>query len=83
MQTAQLDGETSLKVRATPKHGRLQVCERFAKEEAFFDWNGFVRCEEPSAELDKFSGMLYMREGDRVGIDLGSENVLLRVSLFQ
>ena len=80
VQTAQLDGETNLKVRNTPEQGDIKVHERLSDDASFASFNGFVKCEEPTEDFTKFQGMLYFDRNDDSGVSLSAENLLLRVS---
>lgn len=71
IETAELDGETNLKVRqALPVTGDLgDDIEKLA------DFNGEVRCEPPNNRLDRFTGTLtYV--GQKYSLD--NEKILLR-----
>ncbi|XP_068454998.1 phospholipid-transporting ATPase ID-like [Clinocottus analis] len=71
IETAELDGETNLKVRqALPVTGDLgEDVEKLA------DFNGEVRCEPPNNRLDRFTGTLNFA-GQKYPLD--NEKVLLR-----
>uniref|UniRef100_A0A8C7WJU5 Phospholipid-transporting ATPase n=1 Tax=Oncorhynchus mykiss TaxID=8022 RepID=A0A8C7WJU5_ONCMY len=71
IETAELDGETNLKVKqALTVTGELEDCiEKLA------NFNGEVRCEPPNNRLDKFTGTLTLKE-EMYSLD--NEKVLLR-----
>uniref|UniRef100_A0A3Q0S9R4 Phospholipid-transporting ATPase n=1 Tax=Amphilophus citrinellus TaxID=61819 RepID=A0A3Q0S9R4_AMPCI len=71
IETAELDGETNLKVRqALPVTGDLgDDIEKLA------DFNGEVRCEPPNNRLDRFKGVLTFA-GQKYSLD--NEKILLR-----
>uniref|UniRef100_A0A4W6FIM9 Phospholipid-transporting ATPase n=1 Tax=Lates calcarifer TaxID=8187 RepID=A0A4W6FIM9_LATCA len=71
IETAELDGETNLKVRqALPVTGDLgDDIEKLA------DFNGEVRCEPPNNRLDRFTGTLTFA-GQKYSLD--NEKILLR-----
>ncbi|KAM7415669.1 hypothetical protein PAMA_017953 [Pampus argenteus] len=71
VETAELDGETNLKVRqALPVTGDLgDDIEKLA------DFNGEVRCETPNNRLDRFTGTLTFA-GQKYSLD--NEKILLR-----
>uniref|UniRef100_A0A3B3BUK0 Phospholipid-transporting ATPase n=1 Tax=Oryzias melastigma TaxID=30732 RepID=A0A3B3BUK0_ORYME len=71
VETAELDGETNLKVRqALPVTGELgEDMEKLA------DFNGEVRCEPPNNRLDRFTGTLVFG-GQKYSLD--NEKILLR-----
>ncbi|XP_069379069.1 phospholipid-transporting ATPase ID-like isoform X2 [Paralichthys olivaceus] len=71
IETAELDGETNLKVRqALPITGDLgDNIEKLA------DFNGEVRCEAPNNRLDRFTGTLTYA-GQKYSLD--NEKILLR-----
>uniref|UniRef100_A0A8C8DFT4 Phospholipid-transporting ATPase ID n=1 Tax=Oryzias sinensis TaxID=183150 RepID=A0A8C8DFT4_9TELE len=71
VETAELDGETNLKVRqALPVTGELG--EDIGK---LADFNGEVRCEPPNNRLDRFTGTLTFA-GQKYSLD--NEKILLR-----
>uniref|UniRef100_A0A8I3NU57 Phospholipid-transporting ATPase n=1 Tax=Canis lupus familiaris TaxID=9615 RepID=A0A8I3NU57_CANLF len=70
IETAELDGETNMKVRqAIPVTSELGDISRLAK------FDGEVVCEPPNNKLDKFSGTLYWKESK---FPLSNQNMLLR-----
>ncbi|NWU24440.1 AT8B2 ATPase, partial [Dyaphorophyia castanea] len=70
IETAELDGETNMKVRqAIPVTAELGDTSKLA----CFD--GEVICEPPNNKLDKFGGMLYWKENK---YPLSNQNMLLR-----
>uniref|UniRef100_UPI0037E730A8 phospholipid-transporting ATPase ID-like isoform X1 n=1 Tax=Semicossyphus pulcher TaxID=241346 RepID=UPI0037E730A8 len=71
IETAELDGETNLKVRqALPVTGDLgDDIEKLA------DFNGEVRCEPPNNRLDRFTGTLTVADQK---YSLDNEKILLR-----
>uniref|UniRef100_A0A8C8RHF0 Phospholipid-transporting ATPase n=1 Tax=Pelusios castaneus TaxID=367368 RepID=A0A8C8RHF0_9SAUR len=70
IETAELDGETNMKVRqASPVTSVLGDISRLAQ------FDGEVICEPPNNKLDKFSGTLYWKENK---YPLSNQNMLLR-----
>ncbi|KAL2771656.1 phospholipid-transporting ATPase ID isoform b, partial [Daubentonia madagascariensis] len=70
IETAELDGETNMKVRqAIPVTSELGDISKLAK------FDGEVICEPPNNKLDKFSGTLYWKENK---LPLSNQNMLLR-----
>ncbi|XP_036199728.1 phospholipid-transporting ATPase ID isoform X2 [Myotis myotis] len=70
IETAELDGETNMKVRqAIPVTWELGDVSKLAK------FDGEVICEPPNNKLDKFSGTLYWKENK---FPLSNQNMLLR-----
>ncbi|NWH62786.1 AT8B2 ATPase, partial [Geococcyx californianus] len=70
IETAELDGETNMKVRqAIPVTSELGDTSKLAQ------FDGEVICEPPNNKLDKFSGMLYWKENK---YPLSNQNMLLR-----
>ncbi|XP_051548241.1 phospholipid-transporting ATPase ID-like isoform X2 [Myxocyprinus asiaticus] len=71
IETAELDGETNLKVRQA-----LTVTSDLGDDVAkLADFNGEVICEPPNNKLDKFMGTLYWRDNK---YSLDNEKMLLR-----
>uniref|UniRef100_H2YBK2 Phospholipid-transporting ATPase n=1 Tax=Ciona savignyi TaxID=51511 RepID=H2YBK2_CIOSA len=71
IETAELDGETNLKVRqALPETGEMKDNLRTLRQ-----FNGHVKCEAPNNYLHKFTGNLYWNN-ETFAID--NENILLR-----
>ena len=80
VQTAQLDGETNLKLKTAPR----QSAEHFVAEEACYGFRGSIRCEAPNASFDKFAGTLQMdAEGKVPAVPLEADNLLLRGSVLR
>jgi len=72
VETAELDGETNLKVRQTlPGIGELQNSTN-----NFADFKGKVVCEAPNNVLHKFQGNLHL--SGQVSLPVDNQNVLLR-----
>ena len=77
--TAQLDGETNLKLRkalaeTVDAFAGIEA-EEIAKLSAF---TGFVECEEPTEFFDKFTGAAYLARSDTKGHALSADATLLR-----
>ncbi|XP_057186002.1 phospholipid-transporting ATPase ID isoform X2 [Triplophysa rosa] len=71
IETAELDGETNLKVRQA-----LTVTSDLANDVArLADFNAEVICEPPNNKLDKFTGTLYWKDNK---YSLDNEKMLLR-----
>ncbi|XP_026095031.1 probable phospholipid-transporting ATPase IM isoform X2 [Carassius auratus] len=71
IETAELDGETNLKVRQA-----LTVTSDLGDDvEKLADFNGEVICEPPNNKLDKFTGTLYWKDNK---YPLDNEKMLLR-----
>ncbi|KAM4532174.1 phospholipid-transporting ATPase ID-like [Fundulus diaphanus] len=71
VETAELDGETNLKV----KQGLTVTGEMGDDIEALSAFRGEVRCEPPNNHLDKFKGTLTL-DGQQYGLD--NDKVVLR-----
>ncbi|XP_068031212.1 phospholipid-transporting ATPase ID isoform X2 [Anomalospiza imberbis] len=70
IETAELDGETNMKVRqAIPVTAELGDTSQLAR------FDGEVICEPPNNKLDKFGGTLYWKESK---YPLSNQNMLLR-----
>ncbi|XP_062454101.1 phospholipid-transporting ATPase ID [Rhea pennata] len=70
IETAELDGETNMKVRqAIPVTSELGDTSQLAR------FDGEVICEPPNNKLDKFGGTLYWKENK---YPLSNQNMLLR-----
>ncbi|NWS92553.1 AT8B2 ATPase, partial [Toxostoma redivivum] len=70
IETAELDGETNMKVRqAIPVTAELGDTSQLAR------FDGEVICEPPNNKLDKFGGTLYWKENK---YPLSNQNMLLR-----
>ncbi|NWW24934.1 AT8B2 ATPase, partial [Falcunculus frontatus] len=70
IETAELDGETNMKVRqAIPVTAELGDTSKLAR------FDGEVICEPPNNKLDKFGGTLYWKENK---YSLSNQNMLLR-----
>ncbi len=62
VQTAQLDGETNLKLRqSTPR-----VTATFGTDEDCKRFKGYVECEQPTEHFGKFTGKMLFSEEDAV-----------------
>ncbi len=73
VQTAQLDGETNLKLKQTlPATPAI-----FNSDDACAKFNGSIVCEAPNANFDRFVGMLHLGSGGRP-LALEPEQILLR-----
>uniref|UniRef100_A0A3B3DKC6 Phospholipid-transporting ATPase n=1 Tax=Oryzias melastigma TaxID=30732 RepID=A0A3B3DKC6_ORYME len=70
VETAELDGETNLKVRQA-----LSVTSDLGDVSKLHDFDGEVICEPPNNKLDKFTGTLNWR-GNKYSLD--NEKILLR-----
>ncbi|KAK5927846.1 hypothetical protein CgunFtcFv8_012960 [Champsocephalus gunnari] len=70
IETAELDGETNLKVRQA-----LTKTSDFGDISKLMDFDGEVICEPPNNKLDKFTGTLHLRDSKH---PLDNENLLLR-----
>ncbi|RVE71677.1 hypothetical protein OJAV_G00054380 [Oryzias javanicus] len=70
VETAELDGETNLKVRQA-----LSVTSDLGDVSKLLDFDGEVICEPPNNKLDKFTGTLNWR-GNKYSLD--NEKMLLR-----
>ncbi|XP_050799510.1 phospholipid-transporting ATPase ID-like isoform X3 [Gopherus flavomarginatus] len=71
IETAELDGETNLKV----KQALTVTAELGENLQKLTDFNGEVKCEAPNNKLDKFTGTLTLR-GEKFALD--NEKMLLR-----
>ncbi|XP_012994888.2 phospholipid-transporting ATPase ID isoform X2 [Esox lucius] len=70
IETAELDGETNMKVRQS-----LSVTAELGDPNNLASFNGEVVCEPPNNKLDRFCGLLYWRE---CKYPLNNQNMLLR-----
>ncbi|XP_034541444.1 phospholipid-transporting ATPase ID [Notolabrus celidotus] len=70
LETAELDGETNLKVRQA-----LTVTSEMKDISKLMDFDGEVNCEPPNNKLDKFTGTLSWRNNK---YSLDNEKILLR-----
>lgn len=59
VQTAQLDGETNLKLRQAHK----DCASYFTSDQACEAFRGYLNCVEPTEHFEKFDGVLYMTRG--------------------
>jgi magnesium-transporting ATPase (P-type) len=81
VQTAQLDGETNLKLRSC---AAATAAAFKAGDRAAAAFRGRVQCEAPNASFDKFTGLLFTEErAGGAGIPLEAENLLLRGSMLR
>ncbi|XP_036394812.1 phospholipid-transporting ATPase ID isoform X2 [Megalops cyprinoides] len=70
IETAELDGETNMKVRQS-----LSVTSELGDPNNLAQFDGEVICEPPNNKLDRFCGTLYWRESK---YSLSNQNMLLR-----
>ncbi|XP_028940310.1 phospholipid-transporting ATPase ID, partial [Antrostomus carolinensis] len=71
IETAELDGETNLKVKQA-----LTITAELGEDlQKLTEFNGEVKCEAPNNKLDKFTGTLTLR-GEKYALD--NEKMLLR-----
>ncbi|KAM4618220.1 LOW QUALITY PROTEIN: phospholipid-transporting ATPase ID [Polymixia lowei] len=70
IETAELDGETNLKVRQA-----LSVTSDLSDISKLYDFDGEVICEPPNNKLDRFTGTLYWRD---MKYPLDNDKMLLR-----
>ncbi|KAL2084185.1 hypothetical protein ACEWY4_019703 [Coilia grayii] len=70
IETAELDGETNMKVRQS-----LSVTSELGDPNNLAQFDGEVVCEPPNNKLDRFCGTLYWRESK---YSLSNQNMLLR-----
>ncbi|KAM9645822.1 putative phospholipid-transporting ATPase IM [Trichechus inunguis] len=71
IETAELDGETNLKVR----HALSITKELGADISRLAEFDGIVDCEAPNNKLDKFTGVLSWKDGK---YSLNNEKIILR-----
>uniref|UniRef100_A0A8D1Z7X5 Phospholipid-transporting ATPase n=1 Tax=Sus scrofa TaxID=9823 RepID=A0A8D1Z7X5_PIG len=71
IETAELDGETNLKVR----HALSVTSELGADINRLAEFDGIVVCEAPNNKLDKFTGVLSWKESKH---SLSNEKIILR-----
>ncbi|XP_065262584.1 phospholipid-transporting ATPase FetA-like [Emys orbicularis] len=71
IETAELDGETNLKV----KQALTVTAELGENLQKLTDFNGEIKCEAPNNKLDKFTGTLTLH-GEKFALD--NEKMLLR-----
>lgn len=72
IETANLDGESSLKSRFAPK-----LSQAYNSIEALVNLKGQVKCQEPNEHLYKFSGTIRL-ENEKYEIPLSHMNFLLK-----
>ncbi|XP_058877411.1 phospholipid-transporting ATPase ID-like isoform X2 [Acipenser ruthenus] len=70
IETAELDGETNMKVRQS-----LPVTSELGDTSKLANFDGEVICESPNNKLDKFCGTLYWKQSK---YPLSNQNMLLR-----
>ncbi|KAG8505325.1 putative phospholipid-transporting ATPase IM [Galemys pyrenaicus] len=71
IETAELDGETNIKVRHA-----LSVTSELGEEiSSLAEFDGTVVCEAPNNKLDKFTGVLFWKDSKHC---LNNENMILR-----
>eukprot|EP01119_Soliformovum_irregulare_P025055 TRINITY_DN9159_c0_g2_i1.p1 TRINITY_DN9159_c0_g2~~TRINITY_DN9159_c0_g2_i1.p1 ORF type:complete len:1196 (+),score=336.00 TRINITY_DN9159_c0_g2_i1:205-3792(+) len=74
IQTANLDGETNLKVRQC-----LEGTTRFKNPDKISKWRGVLECEQPNKDLYNFDGRIYIkRYEDSTPLSLSNNQILLR-----
>lgn len=71
IETAELDGETNLKI----KQCLTETAEMGCQEDLLWQFNGEIICEPPNNLLNKFDGTLYWKN-QRFALD--NEKILLR-----
>lgn len=76
--TANLDGETNLKVREC-----LDVTKSLQSPEMLRGLRGVIECEKPNSDLYEFIGTLKLDGADSAGYSLGPDNLLVRGSRLQ
>nr|CAG4640624.1 EOG090X00X3 [Eulimnadia texana] len=76
IETANLDGETNLKIRQS-----LPSTANLLDTAALSNLNGFLQCELPNRHLYEFAGTL--RLDDKVSVPLGPDQILLRGARLQ
>eukprot|EP00743_Colponemidia_sp_Colp-15_P003792 GILK01004090.1.p1 GENE.GILK01004090.1~~GILK01004090.1.p1 ORF type:complete len:1295 (-),score=222.23 GILK01004090.1:130-3960(-) len=75
VETANLDGETNLKLRQAVADSQT----RFKARESCLDLQGDVECEVPNRYLDTFDGKLTIQQGqEKHMVSLGPKQLLLR-----
>lgn len=74
--TANLDGETNLKVRDC-----LDATKSLRSEQSLSRLKGVIECEEPNSDLYEFIGTMKLEDG--VSYPLGPQNLLVRGSRLQ
>jgi len=78
VQTAQLDGETNLKL----KTAAFQSVSYFKGDQSCATFRGSIKCEAPNAAFDKFVGTLDLNQGGPL-VPLEADNLLLRGSVLR
>ncbi len=78
IETANIDGETNLKVREAPPQIKTLIKSSTAQSELF---KGFIEFEPPNKNIHNFVGALYL-DAIKDPIALSPDNILLRSSLF-
>eukprot|EP01134_Creolimax_fragrantissima_P001479 CFRG1479T1 len=72
VETAELDGETNLKLRLALK----ETAKEMRDDSSLGQLQGFVRCEPPNTDLHYFKGNFQF--ANNVNLSLDNENILLR-----
>ncbi|KAG2394078.1 hypothetical protein C9374_003842 [Naegleria lovaniensis] len=72
IETANLDGESSLKSRYSPKWSQV-----YNSIESLLNLKGQIKCQKPNEHLYKFSGAIYL-ENEKQEIPLSHLNLLLK-----
>jgi phospholipid-translocating ATPase len=76
--TANLDGETNLKVREC-----LEVTKSMQSPESLKQLKGVIECEKPNSDLYEFIGTMKLEQTGPDGHPLGPQNLLVRGSRLQ
>lgn len=76
--TANLDGETNLKVREC-----LDVTKSMQSPESLNRLKGVIECEQPNSDLYEFIGTMKLERAASDGYPLGPQNLLVRGSRLQ
>lgn len=79
VETANIDGETNLKLKEAPAPIRLILDQNNPISENLF--KGYVEMEPPNRNIHNFTGAMHLDSHD-APISLGPSNLLLRSSLF-
>ena len=83
--TANIDGETNLKLRQSPKETRLFAGADGQDEASAEVFNVEVACEAPNRSIYTFEGVLRIPDGagEDVSVSLGPEHIILRGCLLK
>ncbi|XP_071786477.1 probable phospholipid-transporting ATPase IA isoform X3 [Asterias amurensis] len=78
IETAQLDGETNLKIRqGVPQTAHL------VSDQELTQINGRIECDTPNRHLYEFTGNIRVKQDQTMAVPIGNEQVLLRGAVLK